>query len=105
MEFTRRSPASAYDWYTTILATPRISRCKHAESRRTQLIDLRRASLYLYTLAKRAIAQEFVAQPGKSYLSFKPNMLLPAGGSGNVSRQFPIPFGNSYGYSTAKQQC
>jgi prepilin-type N-terminal cleavage/methylation domain-containing protein len=37
---------------------------------------------------------------GKSYFSFKPNMLLPAGGSGPVTG-ISDPFGNSYGYSTA----
>src|SRR5215471_19029436 len=39
---------------------------------------------------------------GKSYLAFKPNMLLPAGGSGTVTA-ISDPFGNSYGYSTANQ--
>jgi len=37
---------------------------------------------------------------GKSYMSFKPNMLLPPGGSGTVIA-IADPFGNSYGYSTA----
>ena len=38
----------------------------------------------------------------KSYFSFKPNMLLPAGGTGTVTA-IADPFGNSYGYSTANQ--
>ena len=37
---------------------------------------------------------------GKSYMSFKPNMLLPPGGSGQVIA-IADPFGYSYGYSTA----
>jgi prepilin-type N-terminal cleavage/methylation domain-containing protein len=37
---------------------------------------------------------------GKSYFAFKPNMLLPAGGTGTVTA-IADPFGNSYGYSTA----
>ena len=37
---------------------------------------------------------------GKSYMSFKPNMLLPPGGSGPVTA-IADPFGYSYGYSTA----
>jgi type II secretory pathway pseudopilin PulG len=36
----------------------------------------------------------------KSYMSFKPNMLLPPGGSGTVIA-IADPFGYSYGYSTA----
>jgi hypothetical protein len=35
-------------------------------------------------------------------MAFKPNMLLPAGGSGTVTA-ISDPFGNSYGYSTANQ--
>ena len=35
----------------------------------------------------------------KAYLSFKPNMLLPPGGSGTVTA-IVDPFGYSYGYST-----
>jgi len=37
----------------------------------------------------------------KSYFTFKPNMLAPAGGTGNVTA-IRDPFGNSYGYSTSK---
>ena len=37
---------------------------------------------------------------GKSYMSFKPNMLLPPGGNGPVIA-IADPFGYSYGYSTA----
>jgi hypothetical protein len=39
---------------------------------------------------------------GKSYMQFKPNMLLPSGGSGTVIA-ISDSFGNSYGYSTANQ--
>jgi type II secretory pathway pseudopilin PulG len=39
---------------------------------------------------------------GKSYMQFKPNMLLPAGGSGTVTA-IADPFGYSYGYSTSNQ--
>src|SRR5438876_3676887 len=39
---------------------------------------------------------------GKSYMAFKPNMLLPPGGSGTVTA-ISDPFGNIYGYSTANQ--
>ena len=35
-------------------------------------------------------------------MAFKPNMLLPPGGSGTVTA-ISDPFGNSYGYSTANQ--
>jgi len=35
-------------------------------------------------------------------MTFKPNMLLPAGGAGNVTA-IADAFGNSYGYSTAYQ--
>lgn len=38
----------------------------------------------------------------KTYFSFKPNMLSPSGGTGNVTA-IRDPFGNSYGYSTAYQ--
>lgn len=37
----------------------------------------------------------------KSYMSFKPNMLAPTGGTGVVTA-VTDPFGNSYGYSTAQ---
>jgi len=38
----------------------------------------------------------------KSYMQFKPNMLLPAGGIGTVTA-ISDPFGYSYGYSTSNQ--
>ena len=37
------------------------------------------ASLYLYTPVERRHQSETATQPGKSYMSFKPNMLLPPG--------------------------
>ena len=39
---------------------------------------------------------------GKSYMSFKPNMLFPADQTQNV-QYIQDPFGYSYGYSTANQ--
>jgi type II secretory pathway pseudopilin PulG len=38
---------------------------------------------------------------GKSYMDFKPKMLLPPGGAGTVTA-IADPVGNSYGYSTAQ---
>ena len=55
-------------------------------------------SLYLYiTLSGDTAGNR--NPTGKSYMSFKPNMLLPPGGTGNVTA-IADPFGNSYGYST-----
>ena len=57
------------------------------------------ASLLLYEKLSGDILHN--RQPsGKSYFAFKPNMLLPPGGSGPVTA-ISDPFGNSYGYSTA----
>src|SRR6266404_2804643 len=57
------------------------------------------ASLLLYEQLSGDLADN--RQPsGKSYFAFKPNMLLPSGGSGPVTA-ISDPFGNSYGYSTA----
>src|SRR5256884_728487 len=58
-------------------------------------------SLYLYTLLSGDSTGNRSAT-GKSYMQFKPNMLLPAGGTGTVIA-ISDPFGNSYGYSTANQ--
>jgi prepilin-type N-terminal cleavage/methylation domain-containing protein len=43
-----------------------------------------------------------LTQRPRSYCVFKPNMLSPPGGSGTVTG-IRDPFGNTYGYSTAKQ--
>jgi prepilin-type N-terminal cleavage/methylation domain-containing protein len=60
-------------------------------------------SLYLYTLLSGDSTGSLNRSPtGKSYMAFKPNMLLPAGGTGAVTA-IADPFGNSYGYSTANQ--
>jgi type II secretory pathway pseudopilin PulG len=60
-------------------------------------------SLYLYTLLSGDSTGSVNRSPtGKSYMAFKPNMLLPAGGIGAVTA-IADPFGNSYGYSTANQ--
>src|SRR5882762_5966231 len=57
------------------------------------------ASLLLYEQLSGDLAHN--RQPsGKSYFAFKPNMLLPSGGSGTVTA-ISDSFGNSYGYSTA----
>jgi type II secretory pathway pseudopilin PulG len=58
-------------------------------------------SLYLYTLLS-GDSNGSRNPGGKSYMQFKPNMLLPAGGTGTVTA-IADPFGNSYGYSTANQ--
>jgi type II secretory pathway pseudopilin PulG len=57
------------------------------------------ASLYLYKkLSGDATGNR---QPsGKSYMAFKPNMLLPAPPSTDTVIAIADPFGNSYGYST-----
>jgi prepilin-type N-terminal cleavage/methylation domain-containing protein len=58
-------------------------------------------SLYLYTLLS-GDSTGNRSPTGKSYMAFKPNTLLPPGGSGTVTA-ISDPFGNSYGYSTANQ--
>jgi len=59
------------------------------------------ASFYLYTQLS-GDSSGNRSPTGKSYMAFKPNMLLPPGGSGTVTA-IADPFGNSYGYSTANQ--
>jgi prepilin-type N-terminal cleavage/methylation domain-containing protein len=59
------------------------------------------ASFYLYTQLS-GDSSGNRTPTGKSYMAFKPNMLLPPGGSGTVTA-ISDPFGNSYGYSTANQ--
>jgi type II secretory pathway pseudopilin PulG len=59
------------------------------------------ASLYLYTQLSGDLTGN--RQPtGKSYFTFKPNMLSPADQTQTV-QYIRDPFGNSYGYSTANQ--
>jgi general secretion pathway protein G len=58
------------------------------------------ASLTLYKALSGDPEADRVADQ-KSYFTFKPNMLAPAGGAGNVTA-IRDPFGNSYGYSTSK---
>src|SRR2546430_12831242 len=53
-------------------------------------------SLYLYTLLS-GDSNGSRSPGGKSYMEFKPKMLLPAGGTGTVTA-IADPFGNSYGY-------
>src|SRR5881392_3724922 len=58
-------------------------------------------SFYLYTRLSGDLAGN--RNPtAKSYMQFKPNMLLPAGGIGTVTA-ISDPFGYSYGYSTSNQ--
>jgi prepilin-type N-terminal cleavage/methylation domain-containing protein len=59
------------------------------------------ASFYLYTQLS-GDSSGNRSPTGKSYMQFKPNMLLPPGGTGTVIA-IADPFGNSYGYSTAYQ--
>jgi type II secretory pathway pseudopilin PulG len=59
------------------------------------------ASFYLYTQLSGDTAGNR-SPTGKSYMTFRPNMLLPPGGNGTVTA-IADPFGNSYGYSTAQQ--
>lgn len=59
------------------------------------------ASFYLYTQLS-GDSSGNRSPNGKSYMAFKPSMLLPPGGSGTVTA-ISDPFGNSYGYSTANQ--
>ena len=61
--------------------------------------DYQSASLYLYKkLSGDATGNR---QPsGKSYMAFKPNMLLPTPPSADTVIAIGDPFGNSYGYST-----
>ena len=58
-------------------------------------------SLYLYTLLS-GDSNGTRSPSGKSYMTFKPKMLLPSDGTSPVSA-IADPFGNSYGYSTANQ--
>jgi type II secretory pathway pseudopilin PulG len=59
------------------------------------------ASFYLYTqLSGDSTGNR--SPTGKSYMEFKPKMLLPSGGTGTVTA-ISDPFGYSYGYSTANQ--
>jgi type II secretory pathway pseudopilin PulG len=60
-----------------------------------------KASLYLYEQLSGDTTGN--RQPsGKSYFTFKPNMLLPAPPSTATVIAIRDPFGNSYGYSTMK---
>ena len=61
--------------------------------------DYTRASLWLYKQLSGDLTGN--RQPsGKSYMAFKPNMLLPAPPSTANVIAIADPFGNSYGYST-----
>ena len=61
--------------------------------------DYTRASLWLYEQLSGDATGNRQAT-GKSYMAFKPNMLLPAPPSTANVTAIADPFGNSYGYST-----
>jgi type II secretory pathway pseudopilin PulG len=61
-----------------------------------------KASLYLYQQISGDSDGDRVVDQAKSYMAFKPNMLLPAPPSTATVVALRDPFGNSYGYSTAK---
>jgi len=62
------------------------------------------ASLFLYEQLAGVTSGSRSATPsGKTYFTFKPNMLLPAPPSTLDITAIRDPFGNSYGYSTANQ--
>ena len=58
-------------------------------------------SFYLYGQLSGNPSGDRTTYTQQRYFQFKPNMLAPAGGTGIVSA-ITDPFGNSYGYSTAK---
>jgi type II secretory pathway pseudopilin PulG len=58
-------------------------------------------SFYLYGQLSGNTSGDRSTQTQRSYFQFKPNMLLPPGGTGTVTA-IRDPFGNSYGYSTAQ---
>src|SRR6266851_4219320 len=61
-----------------------------------------KASFFLYTQLSGNVNGDRSTVNQTAYFHFKPNMLSPAGGTGTVTA-IRDPFGNSYGYSTAKQ--
>ena len=62
------------------------------------------ASLFLYERLMGVTTGNRSETPsGKTYFTFKPNMLLPAPPSTADVTAIRDPFGNSYGYSTAQQ--
>ena len=62
------------------------------------------ASLFLYEqLAGVTSGSRSAIPSGKTYFTFKANMLLPAPPSTSDITAIRDPFGNSYGYSTANQ--
>ena len=60
------------------------------------------ASFYLYAQLSGNPSGDRSTYSQRTYFQFKPNMLLPSGGTGKVTA-IADPFGNSYGYSTAQQ--
>jgi len=66
------------------------------------LVNYAAASLYLYEqLSGDTSANRQPAAGAKTYFAFKPNQLSPTDQTQNVTA-IRDPFGNSYGYSTAK---
>jgi type II secretory pathway pseudopilin PulG len=65
-------------------------------------VSYKNASFFLYGQLSGNTNGDRTTQTQTAYFQFKPNMLSPAGGTGTVTA-IRDPFGNSYGYSTAKQ--
>ena len=59
------------------------------------------ASFFLYAQLSGNLNGDRTTVTGKTYFQFKPNMLYPTGGTGTVTAVID-PFGNTYGFSTAK---
>ena len=99
-----RGPAAAITIGTITIpanATDNLNARTNGDPTSTTDPTYRETSLYLYTLLS-GDSNGSRNPGGKSYMQFKPNMLLPAGGTGTVTA-IADPFGNSYGYSTANQ--
>jgi prepilin-type N-terminal cleavage/methylation domain-containing protein len=99
-----RGPASAMTIGTITIpanATDNLNAKTRGDPTNTTDPTYGETSLYLYTLLS-GDSTGNRSPTGKSYMAFKPNMLLPAGGTGTVTA-IADPFGNSYGYSTANQ--
>ena len=99
-----RGPASAITIGTTTIpanATDTLDARRRGNPADTTDPTYGATSLYLYTLLS-GDSTGIRNPTAKSYMAFKPNMLLPAGGTGTVTA-IADPFGNSYAYSTANQ--
>ena len=95
MEFTRR------DATTDALLTAH-DRMPPIYSRLLQAASMRVRELYLYAADRRNTTASRTPTRGQNYIAFKPNMLFPADQTSELCTCISDPFGNSYGYSTAK---